>query len=122
MRSKIRITVIKKLSATELYGDSQPCDWTIEDICPKFEVGDVYIAPEDGSCPAGLAATTPCVRRQELLCSAVRTECGRCSSSLSVLTRRQLYCLLKLWTNGGDTVSILSANRERENREQCYGL
>ena len=56
MRSKVRITVIKKLSARELYGDEQPCQWQIEEICPKFEVGDVYIMPEDGSCPTGFCS------------------------------------------------------------------
>ena len=56
MRKKVKITVIKKLSATELYGNEQPCHWTIEETCPRFEVGQEFIAPEDGSCPAGFCA------------------------------------------------------------------
>ena len=56
MRSKVRITVIKKLGAQELFGSEQPCTWLNEEICPRFEVGDVYVVEADGSCPEGFCS------------------------------------------------------------------
>ncbi|MCJ7572473.1 MAG: TIGR04076 family protein [Candidatus Thermoplasmatota archaeon] len=55
MASKVKITVIKKVSTKDLWGDNPPChlieDWT--DDCTALNVGDEFIVPEDGSCPDG---------------------------------------------------------------------
>jgi len=53
MRAKVRITVVKKLGTKELFGDNAPAHATFEDSCPRCNAGDVYIVPEDGSCPPG---------------------------------------------------------------------
>ncbi|MBN1152364.1 MAG: TIGR04076 family protein [Dehalococcoidia bacterium] len=53
MRSKVLVTVIKKLSTHDLYGEHAPVHATFEDSCPRCEVGDQWIVPEDGSCPEG---------------------------------------------------------------------
>ncbi len=56
MRSKLIITVIRKLSTHDLFGDSPPVHATFEESCPRCNVGDVYIVPEDGSCPEGFCS------------------------------------------------------------------
>ena len=57
MRAKVQITVVKKLGTKELFGENVPAHATFEDACPRCNVGDVYVVPEDGSCPAGFC---PC--------------------------------------------------------------
>ncbi len=56
MRSKVKVTVIKKLSTSDIFGDDSPCEATFEAVCQKFDVGDVFVIGEDGSCPAGFCA------------------------------------------------------------------
>jgi len=53
MRSKVKISVVKKLSTGDLFGDKPPVHATFEESCPRCNVGDVWIVPEDGSCPEG---------------------------------------------------------------------
>ncbi len=53
MRAKVKITVVKKLGTRDLFGDNPPARATFEDSCPRCKVGDAYVVPEDGSCPAG---------------------------------------------------------------------
>lgn len=53
MRSKVKITVVKKLSTSELFGNNGPVHATFEESCPRCNVGDIYMVPEDGSCPDG---------------------------------------------------------------------
>ncbi len=56
MRSKVKITVIRKLGTRDLFGDTPPVHATFEESCPRCNVGDVYIVPEDGSCPEGFCS------------------------------------------------------------------
>jgi uncharacterized repeat protein (TIGR04076 family) len=51
VRSKVRITVVKKMSTSELFGDNPPLHATFETSCPLCQVGDEYVVLEDGSCP-----------------------------------------------------------------------
>jgi len=50
-----KITVIKKLSTTDVYGDALPCkvSESNEQLCPVLKVGDEFIAKDDGRCPEG---------------------------------------------------------------------
>jgi len=52
-KNKVKITVIKKLSTEDVYGNDCPCQLTDDfaHTCPVFNVGDEFIVPEDGSCP-----------------------------------------------------------------------
>jgi uncharacterized repeat protein (TIGR04076 family) len=56
VRSKVRITVVKKLSTGELFGHNPPVTATFEEACPRCNVGDIYVVPEDGSCPEGFCS------------------------------------------------------------------
>lgn len=40
-RGNVKITVIKMLGTKELWGKDAPVS-SLEDVCPKFRVGDVY--------------------------------------------------------------------------------
>ena len=40
-RSNVKITVMKTLGTKELWGENAPKS-SLEDVCPKFRVGDVY--------------------------------------------------------------------------------
>jgi uncharacterized repeat protein (TIGR04076 family) len=42
-RRNVKITVKKVLGTKELWGKDAPI-WDYEDVCPKFKVGDVYLA------------------------------------------------------------------------------
>lgn len=55
MRSKVKITVVKLLTAQEVYGEALPAtpDESLVMPCPRFKKGDEFIVPEDGSCPPG---------------------------------------------------------------------
>ena len=54
MTSKVKITVIKKMSTKDVYGADFPCQPSedLEPECPLFNVGDEFIVQE-GACPAG---------------------------------------------------------------------
>ncbi len=47
---KVKITVIKKLSTKDVYGNSSPCRVAAnnEPECPVFNVGDEFVAKDDG--------------------------------------------------------------------------
>ena len=52
---KVKISVIKKLSTKDVYGANLPCNVAAsnEPLCPVINVGDEFVAKEDGICPAG---------------------------------------------------------------------
>lgn len=55
MASEVKITVIKKMSTKDVYHDNVPCqiaeDYSQE--CPRLNVGDEFVVPENGACPDG---------------------------------------------------------------------
>lgn len=51
-KSEVRITVLKKLSSQEIFGDNAPLR-KIAKACPVFEVGQLFIVGEDGEMPKG---------------------------------------------------------------------
>jgi uncharacterized repeat protein (TIGR04076 family) len=50
--SKVKITVLKKLSSRDIFGDSPPMRQATE-ACGQFEVGQEFIVSEDGGMPEG---------------------------------------------------------------------
>jgi len=52
-RSKVKITVVKKLNNKEIFGDNPPAGFNIPPECDRFEVGQEFIIDESGSCPPG---------------------------------------------------------------------
>jgi uncharacterized repeat protein (TIGR04076 family) len=53
--AKVRVTVIKKMSTKDVHGDNFPCQ-IAEDFsqeCPRLNVGDEFVVPENGACPDG---------------------------------------------------------------------
>jgi uncharacterized repeat protein (TIGR04076 family) len=51
-KSKVRITVLRKLDSKELFGDSPPLGEHAR-ACPVFEVGQEFTVGEDGEMPNG---------------------------------------------------------------------
>ena len=51
-RSKVKITVLKKLNTEQIFGDNPPMGQSIE-TCDQFEVGQEFIVEEDGRIPEG---------------------------------------------------------------------
>ncbi len=51
-RSKVKITVLKRLNTKEIFGDSPPLGQAIE-ACDLFKVGQEFIVGEDGRMPEG---------------------------------------------------------------------
>lgn len=50
MPKKLKITVLKKLNTTDIFGDNPPLGETVE-ACHQFEVGQEFIVGEDGNMP-----------------------------------------------------------------------
>jgi len=53
-KSKVKITVVKKVSNQDMFGDDPPVGFTAAPQCDKLEVGQEFISDETGSCPPGL--------------------------------------------------------------------
>lgn len=51
-KSKVGITVLKKLGSEEIFGDNPPLGKNVK-ACPVFEVGQEFIVSEDGEMPKG---------------------------------------------------------------------
>jgi len=51
-KSKVRITVLKKLSSKEIFGENPPLGENVN-ACPVFEVGQEFMVSEDGGMPEG---------------------------------------------------------------------
>lgn len=51
-KSKIRITVLKKLNSKDIFGDSPPLGKNVK-ACPVYEVGQEFVVGEDGEMPKG---------------------------------------------------------------------
>ena len=51
-KSEVRITVLKKLSSREIFGDNPPLGRNVK-ACPVYEVGQEFIVGEDGDMPEG---------------------------------------------------------------------
>jgi uncharacterized repeat protein (TIGR04076 family) len=56
MRSKVKITVVRTMSTSDVFGAQPPAHATFEDTCPRCKVGDMWMVPEDGSCPDGFCS------------------------------------------------------------------
>ena len=58
MGSNVKITVTKKLSASDVYGTDIPCtpSDTFALECPRLNVGDEFIVGEHGDCPKGFCS------------------------------------------------------------------
>lgn len=52
-RSKVKITVVKKLNFAEMFGSNPPVEGTALPECDKLQVGQEFISDEMGSFPAG---------------------------------------------------------------------
>jgi uncharacterized repeat protein (TIGR04076 family) len=52
--ASVKITVIRKLSIRDVYGDEDPIALSrgFSKACPRLNVGDEFIS-EEGACPAG---------------------------------------------------------------------
>ncbi len=51
-RSRVKITVLRKLSTREIFGDKPPMGQAIE-ACDRFKIGQEFIVGEDGKMPEG---------------------------------------------------------------------
>ncbi len=51
-KSKVKITVLRKLSSKEIFGNNPPLGKNVNP-CPVFEVGQKFIVGEDGEMPEG---------------------------------------------------------------------
>jgi len=51
----VKITVVKRLSNKELFGDNPPLEFTGQPLCDKFEDGQVFISKE-GAYPEGFCS------------------------------------------------------------------
>jgi uncharacterized repeat protein (TIGR04076 family) len=49
-QNKVRITVLKKMSSTDIFGDGPPLGKMVQ-ACPVFEVGEEHIVGEGGEMP-----------------------------------------------------------------------
>lgn len=54
-KSKVKITVLKKLNTKQIFGDNPPMGQSIE-ACDQFKVGQEFIVGEDGRIPEGFCA------------------------------------------------------------------
>lgn len=50
--AKVKITVVKKLNNTNMFGENPPAEFTVDPECDELEVGQEFIS-EDSSCPPG---------------------------------------------------------------------
>ena len=53
--AEVKITVIKRMRPGDVFGDNLPCqiDDSYSRECPRLNLGDEFVVPEDGACPAG---------------------------------------------------------------------
>ncbi len=51
-KSEVRITVLKKLSSKDIFGDSPPLGENVKP-CPVYEVGQEFLVGKDGEMPEG---------------------------------------------------------------------
>ena len=51
-KSRVKITILKKLSSRDIFGDSPPMGQATE-ACRQFDVGQEFIVGEDGGMPEG---------------------------------------------------------------------
>ena len=51
-KSKVKITVLKKLDSHGIFGESPPLGKKVK-ACPVYEVGQEFIVDEDGGMPEG---------------------------------------------------------------------
>jgi uncharacterized repeat protein (TIGR04076 family) len=51
-KSKVKITILKKLSSRDIFGDNPPLGQATE-ACGQFDVGQEFIVGEDGGMPEG---------------------------------------------------------------------
>jgi len=51
-RSKVKITILKKLSTEEIFGDDPPFGETLKP-CGQFEIDQEFVVGEDGRMPEG---------------------------------------------------------------------
>lgn len=51
--NKVKITVLKKLSTKQIFGDNPPLGQPIEEACDELKVGQEFIVDEDGEMPEG---------------------------------------------------------------------
>ena len=51
-KSKVKITVLKKLSSKDVFGDNPPTG-RVKEACREFDVGQEFIVGEDGGMPEG---------------------------------------------------------------------
>ena len=54
MASKVKITVIQKMSTQDVYSNS-PCELAKVFVqeCDRFSIGDEFVVQENGDCPDG---------------------------------------------------------------------
>ena len=53
-RSKVKITVVKKLNGKDMFGDNPPVEGTALPECDAVQLGQEFISDEKGSCPPGM--------------------------------------------------------------------
>lgn len=53
--AKVKITVVKKVSNEEMFGDNPPVDFNSTPECNRLELGQEFIS-EDGKCPEGFCS------------------------------------------------------------------
>ena len=51
-KSRVKMTILKKLSSRDIFGDSPPMGQATEG-CRQFDVGQEFIVGEDGGMPEG---------------------------------------------------------------------
>lgn len=56
MPSKVKITVVRKLTTSDVFGSDVPCQSNVDNECVRLKLGDVFVVPEDGSFPQGFCA------------------------------------------------------------------
>ena len=54
--AKVKITVVKKLSNKDMFGDNPPATCTLEPECPAVELGQEFIVEDLGKCPSSFCA------------------------------------------------------------------
>ena len=52
-RFNVKVTVVKKASTKDLWGSNTPATSKMEDVCPRFKVGQEFDVGEDGNMPEG---------------------------------------------------------------------
>ena len=55
MRKKVKVTVLKRLSPKDVFGDNVPPEATLnpEDICPRFTEGQEFVIEQAAIVPEG---------------------------------------------------------------------